>query len=96
MMEIRTYPSDEGYCDDAAPVLQVFFGGNLDWYVAIEFTDHRLEKPMRRTVAVRITTSGSRIPGLAVVIKKLFEKLGSPEREHHPLDEKWIEWSLKR
>lgn len=99
MNEARTYPSDEGYCDDQAPVLSVFMGGNLDWYLAIEWTERDskyTDEPHRKTIAVRITTSGQRVPGICKAILDLYEVLGTPEAKEPVLGEEWLKWSMEQ
>ena len=96
--EIRKYPSDEGYMDEEAPVLSVFFGGNLDWYLAIEFTDHNnrhSKETMRRTVAVRVTTSGQRVPGITKAVHDIWKAL-EDDRATEVLGEEWLKWSMEK
>lgn len=97
MNEQRHYPSDEGYTDDTAPILSVFFGGNLDWYIAIEFTDHQSRysgESIRRMIAVRVTTSGQRVPGLPIAVQALWKALDHECARKPVLGDDWIKWSL--
>jgi hypothetical protein len=88
--EPRSVASDDS--DMEPNSLDIFQGGNGDWYLSIRETEHRLGK------AVRLSTSGgasARFPGIGLAILALYNALGPrkkiselppPEPDWHQLE----------
>lgn len=72
--EVRAYVTDD--CDIDTNRLEMFMGGNGDWYVCVVFQD---DAGFTRRKAVRITTSGQRHHDLVGACANFYKAL--PKRE---------------
>jgi hypothetical protein len=73
MADVHEYVSDD--CDIEENRLRVYQGENGDWYVQICKPGERIG------VAVRVTTSGVRHPGVALAVKRLHDVMPRAGRE---------------
>ena len=75
--EPRSYRSDDRDLEQCDYRLDVSMGENGDWYLCIVRSDKKSSWEH-----VRITTSGSKRPGVANAIADLYRALGEPTRDH--------------
>ena len=74
--ETRSYLTDD--CDQGDETLEVFMGGNGDWYIAIRWTG---SDGLKHDRAVRLRTSGSAVPLAAVHVARLWRALPPPKED---------------
>lgn len=70
----RTYVTDDIDIDDDPEnpmTMELFQGENGDWYLSIAPKSHSMRKH-----CVRITTSGSKQPDVAMAVYRLYEAMG--------------------
>lgn len=72
MSEIAEYLTDDQ--DVCTNRLCVMSGGNGDWYIGVDFPC-RDNPELRDRQFVRVTTSGIRVPGLAVAVADAYRAI---------------------